>query len=399
LMAQPIIIEFHIKGYESGTHWATAQIYLSELLERSGRMHASVDFLTSSELDGTAQVIGKLTFKAGLDSPIMDVAEQFRKMRKPAMQQLISRTGGSRQKASDPGNAKTKFEVNIVSARGLPLVDDQRPSPIAYYQFYNFPPCETATVHSSCDPAFNDRRTYEVYHDSRFITYLKGSDLDIMIFDDSSMGEGSIGTAAVPLKDLQHMQELDQEYPLTDEEGKPCGTIHLRIRWANMQQVMQEVRTNIPAVQIQPGAAHSREDRGSPMRGRGQTWAHEAEVNDIAEFGGTQQGLGRGSGAGHAHFSPAASAGTRRSTVGSSQNWGDSRLELGMSGRSFGGSRAELDVTGRSFGGSRAELDITGNASEWGMSTRGDMEDTLSPGNEMRLPEFGRPGHSRGFGT
>jgi len=137
----------------------------------------------------------------------------------------------------------------------------------------------------------------------------------------------------------------------------------------------------------------------TPTNGTCQTWAHEAEVNDIAEFGGTQQGLGRGSGAGHAHFSPAASAGTRRSTVGSSQNWGDSRLELGMSGRSFGGSRAELDVTGRSFGGSRAELDITGNASEWGMSTRGDMEDTLSPGNEMRLPEFGRPGHSRGFGT
>lgn len=119
-----------------------------------------------------------------------------------------------------------------------------QPSPYCVYQFYDNNDHDTAIIHASNNPEFNDHKTYPVAMTSELDQYLKTKQLTIFVFDDTDPEQASyLGFAEVPMIPLCHNKGIQGVFELKGPRGSVNGTIEVEIRWQSAYLIPKGVVT------------------------------------------------------------------------------------------------------------------------------------------------------------
>lgn len=112
-----------------------------------------------------------------------------------------------------PGSSSlNQLDIAVRRCRDLRSRSSQQPSPYVVYKFSDFPDYPTATIHDSCDPHFNDLKSYSVPMEADLDQYLKSEVLQFYVFDDKEeQMDEYVGKARVPLLLLAQDQEISGE--------------------------------------------------------------------------------------------------------------------------------------------------------------------------------------------
>ena len=110
---------------------------------------------------------------------------------------------------------------------------DRQPSPYVVYKFFDFDDYDTPVVENSCHPQFSDNKSFKVNMSDSLDNYLKASELELYVFDDSQQSSdlAFLGIAKVPLTELAHNRAIHGPYEIRLPDGKTNGSISVNLKW------------------------------------------------------------------------------------------------------------------------------------------------------------------------
>ncbi|XP_067934908.1 protein fantom-like [Watersipora subatra] len=202
-----------------------------------GRVHGVADVIS---LDRNGAVLGTLAFWVRLKVP-MDQALRLYKERMKALGYISSNERGEQTtlKALDdkahlkPPDNVNQLHVKVIRASNVHSRQaDVQPCPYCVYKFFDFPDHDSPTINNSNSPEFNDLHTFPVTMAADLDSYLKSSELEVYVFDDTDPELASyLGLARVPLLALAHDKAIKGTFELHQPDGKVNGTLDLFIKW------------------------------------------------------------------------------------------------------------------------------------------------------------------------
>uniref|UniRef100_G3T3J8 RPGR interacting protein 1 n=1 Tax=Loxodonta africana TaxID=9785 RepID=G3T3J8_LOXAF len=180
---------------------------------------------------------GVLEYWMRLRFPIRSSLQACSKQKK-AQTYLSANVLGAWEGQEDESRSKAwkhqnELWVEIIRCYGL---RSQRlgtqPSPYAMYRFFTFADHDTAIIPASNHPYFKDQARFPVLVTSDLNQYLRREALLVYVFDDEDSEPGSyLGQAQVPLLPLAQNKSIKGDFNLTDPEGKPNGSIQMKLEW------------------------------------------------------------------------------------------------------------------------------------------------------------------------
>ncbi|XP_004390066.1 LOW QUALITY PROTEIN: X-linked retinitis pigmentosa GTPase regulator-interacting protein 1 [Trichechus manatus latirostris] len=212
---------------------AASWICFDRVLDTVERVHGSTTLTGAGGED-----FGVLEYWMRLRFPIR-CSLQAGSKRKKAQTYLSANVLGAweaqkdEESRSEAWKHQNELWVEIIRCCGL---RSQRlgtqPSPYAMYRFFTFADHDTAIVPASNNPYFKDQARFPVLVTSDLNQYLRREDLLVYVFDDEDSEPGSyLGQVQVPLLPLAQNKSIKGDFNLTDSEGKPNGSIQMKLNW------------------------------------------------------------------------------------------------------------------------------------------------------------------------
>ncbi|XP_027131616.1 protein fantom isoform X1 [Larimichthys crocea] len=249
-----------------GLDWrtlASGQLPLQQLLEQDGKVHGTIPLIGTSE---EVRSFGSVDYWLQFRIPISETIRLFKEKVKAAgyIQKALNQVAqvpaafikaklisvslidiilttvppetsfcSSMVSSQLPGSSSlNQLDIAVRRCRDLRSRSSQQPSPYVVYKFSDFPDYPTATIHDSCDPHFNDLKSYSVPMEADLDQYLKSEVLQFYVFDDKEeQMDEYVGKARVPLLLLAQDQEISGVFKLSDPSGHPAGHIEVTLKW------------------------------------------------------------------------------------------------------------------------------------------------------------------------
>ncbi|XP_075796394.1 protein fantom isoform X1 [Pelodiscus sinensis] len=225
-----------------GTDYETAaacQLRFHEILENNGRIYSTAILVGTG---GNIPNYGTVDYWVRLRVP-MDQAIRLYKERSKALGYITSNLK-EREKLKQPllraaevntsadGNLN-ELHITIKCCNNLQSQKIQlQPNPYVVYKFFDFGDHDTAIVHSSNSPQFDDHMCFPVPMNADLDRYLKSESLYLYVFDDGETEESVyVGKAIIPLISLAHDRYISGTFELTNSEGHSSGTINIELKW------------------------------------------------------------------------------------------------------------------------------------------------------------------------
>ncbi|XP_045892940.1 protein fantom [Micropterus dolomieu] len=184
-----------------GLDWrtvATAQLRLQQLLEHDGRVHGSMPLVGTSD---SAWSFGSVDYWLRLKIPMTETLRLFKEKVKAVG--YVNTTLREDTQPQPPSGSLNELYVTVQRCRDLQPRTSRLPSPYVVYKVFDFPDHPTATVHDSCDPDFDDLKSYSVLMGVDLDRYLRSEVLRFYVFDyKEEQMDTYLGKARVPLLSL-----------------------------------------------------------------------------------------------------------------------------------------------------------------------------------------------------
>uniref|UniRef100_A0A7N5ZRL2 C2 domain-containing protein n=1 Tax=Anabas testudineus TaxID=64144 RepID=A0A7N5ZRL2_ANATE len=219
-----------------GLDWrtlATGQIRLQQLLEQSGKVHGTLPLVG---LCDEARSFGSVDYWLRLRIPMTETIRLYKERLKAVG--YISTAQNKAAQVQLPCISPThssgwnQLFVTVQRCRDLRSRSSQQPSPYVVYKFFDFPDYPTSTVHDSCDPHFNDLKSYSVLMDLDLDQYLKSVVIQFYVFDyKEEQMDLYLGKARIQLLSLAQDKGITGAFELTDPSGLPAGHIEVTLKW------------------------------------------------------------------------------------------------------------------------------------------------------------------------
>uniref|UniRef100_A0A665UL86 C2 domain-containing protein n=1 Tax=Echeneis naucrates TaxID=173247 RepID=A0A665UL86_ECHNA len=131
-----------------------------------------------------------------------------------------------------PSSSWNQLLITVLCCRDLQSRTSCCPSAYVVYRFFDFSDCPTATVYDSCDPQFNELRSYSVLMDESLDQYLKSEVLQFYVFDDrEEQMDTYLGKTRVPLLSLAQDKGFTGVFELSNPSGLAAGHIEVTLTW------------------------------------------------------------------------------------------------------------------------------------------------------------------------
>ncbi|XP_026222287.1 protein fantom [Anabas testudineus] len=213
-----------------GLDWrtlATGQIRLQQLLEQSGKVHGTLPLVG---LCDEARSFGSVDYWLRLRIPMTETIRLYKERLKAVG--YISTAQNKAAQLQTHSSGWNQLFVTVQRCRDLRSRSSQQPSPYVVYKFFDFPDYPTSTVHDSCDPHFNDLKSYSVLMDLDLDQYLKSVVIQFYVFDyKEEQMDLYLGKARIQLLSLAQDKGITGAFELTDPSGLPAGHIEVTLKW------------------------------------------------------------------------------------------------------------------------------------------------------------------------
>ena len=202
-----------------------------------GRMYASAPLVGNSR-DGV-EVFGTLEYSIRFVVPVEQALRLYSERVKAMGYSKINAQVDNealkvleREREVEPGSNYLYVKIEKCSDLNSRLPDRQ-PSPYVVYKFFDFDDYDTPVVENSCHPQFSDNKSFKVNMSDSLDNYLKASELELYVFDDSQQSSdlSFLGIAKVPLTELAHNRAIHGPYEIRLPDGKTNGSISVNLKW------------------------------------------------------------------------------------------------------------------------------------------------------------------------
>ena len=117
----------------------------------------------------------------------------------------------------------SELRICVISARDLnPANAKGTANPFTVLQFENTK-FATQVKSENLNPVWNESFNFKIEK--------RGGELEAVVKNKSTFGEGVIGKVSIPLSSLSDQMKNQQFYTLNDESGKICGKLLLELQW------------------------------------------------------------------------------------------------------------------------------------------------------------------------
>ncbi|XP_039988659.1 protein fantom isoform X2 [Xiphias gladius] len=213
-----------------GLDWrtlGTGQLRLQQLLGQDGKVHGTVPLVGTSD---EVRSIGSVDYWLRLRIPMTETIRLYKEKVKAVG--YINSTLNGKPQLQPRGSSWNELFITVQRCRDLRARSSQQPSPYVVYKFFDFSDYPTATVHDSCEPHFNDLKSYSVLMDVGLDQYLKSEVLQLYVFDyKEEQMDTYLGKTRVPLLSLAQDKGITGVFELTDPSGLPAGHIEVTLKW------------------------------------------------------------------------------------------------------------------------------------------------------------------------
>ncbi|XP_053119630.1 X-linked retinitis pigmentosa GTPase regulator-interacting protein 1 [Hemicordylus capensis] len=244
-------LDLHLASALDHTTLASCWLRFGEALGSGEQVHA-----TAALRGPHGEDYGLLEYWTRLRFPIEQILRLYRQRAK-ALGYLsagvapshapVAQQSWQQQEAGALGPGWNEFRVRIegcASLRSRWL--GSQPSPYAMYQFFTFPDHDTFIIPSSSNPHYGDLQKFVLRITPELHHYLLLESLWVYVFDDEDPEPGSyLGKAQIPLLPLAHGRSVTGDFVLTDQAGKPNGSISLSLEWKHLYIPPEDVHRQV----------------------------------------------------------------------------------------------------------------------------------------------------------
>uniref|UniRef100_A0A665UMS9 C2 domain-containing protein n=1 Tax=Echeneis naucrates TaxID=173247 RepID=A0A665UMS9_ECHNA len=241
-----------------GLDWrtlGTAHLSLRQLLEHDGKVHGAAQLTHCGDLQIGMWSVGSVEYWLRLRIPMTETICLYQERMKAVSSVSAAVEVDSQVPAGvsallsgiclnfssvcnepivfqPPSSSWNQLLITVLCCRDLQSRTSCCPSAYVVYRFFDFSDCPTATVYDSCDPQFNELRSYSVLMDESLDQYLKSEVLQFYVFDDrEEQMDTYLGKTRVPLLSLAQDKGFTGVFELSNPSGLAAGHIEVTLTW------------------------------------------------------------------------------------------------------------------------------------------------------------------------